>query len=268
MGDYTIQFANHENCMCCNLDSYKIGQSLFLNKTCKISEVQERKNSNKSCNEFLRKEESLYASFYNLFVSLTLAAVTIPNKPFFLTGTKSYAFSYLMNYTAHFLMMYKFILVLFIVFLLVKTSTVAGITSGQSTGSQNPANSSLEERFYNVFTRLSNEVQYPFLQTGHYLNTALQVLKFLNDERDSDLILQDIPEEATFTLKRKTGSQVFPGKRKLAIIYTLATPQQVTCQRNIFLINLEQVNQESSCIKTSNFLKTAQFIIERINLRP
>ena len=46
----------------CNSDLYKMGQSLFLNKLCKISKVQEVTNGNKSCKAFLKKKRKLKCS--------------------------------------------------------------------------------------------------------------------------------------------------------------------------------------------------------------
>lgn len=156
-----------------------------------------------------------------------------------------------------------------------RTSPAVGVTNGQSTGqtAKKTTNSSLEESFHNVFTLLNNEVYYPsriyliypvyiriLSETGHHSNTALQVLNFLSYKRNSDLILQDIPEEATFTINWKTGSKAFPGKRKLAhntyTSYILAS----NMQEKYFLFNLKQFNQlRSSCIKTSNFLKRVSY---------
>ena len=70
-----------------------------------------------------------------------------------------------------------------------------------------------EMRAPTTFSHCLNNEEYPFLQTGHYLNTALQVLIFLNN---SDLILQNTPEEATLLSSGTLVSKIFPGKRKLA----------------------------------------------------
>lgn len=95
------------------------------------------------------------------------------------------------------------------------------------------------------------------------------MLNFLSYKRNSDLILQDIPEEATFTINWKTGSKAFPGRRKLAhntyTSYILAS----NMQEKYFPFSLKQFNQlRSSCIKTSDFLKREYLIIESINMRP